>query len=79
MKLELIKFEDRLFDLYRRINKDRIKDTNQLKEIWNCDTVLEKEGYFYFCNEIKEAQIIEDEPINNTQNAEDTTTPTTEN
>ena len=47
MRLELIKFEDRLNHLYRKINKKWIKDTNQLKEIWNCDTVLEKEGYCY--------------------------------
>lgn len=40
----------------------RIKDVNILKNYLGCDTVFknDKEGIFYFCNQIEDAEIIDE-------------------
>ena len=60
---EIITANDNLYQLVRTIKEDRLKnpDTEILKEYFNCDTVLRKQGMLYFCRLIKE---IEYEEIN---------------
>ena len=43
-----------MFSLYRQIKETpKINgNTELLKQYWHCDTVLKKDGMFYFCNEI---------------------------
>jgi len=50
----IIQFGDRLFILYRQIKETPKINSNieMLKQYWHCDTVLKKDGIFYFCNEI---------------------------
>jgi len=55
----IIKFGDRVFHLYRQIKENPKIDTELLKQYWHCDTVLKKEGMFYFCNEIPEIEFDE--------------------
>ena len=48
----IIQFGDRLFILYRQVRENPKINTEILKQYWHCDTVLKKDGIFYFCNEI---------------------------
>jgi hypothetical protein len=71
MKLELIKIEDRLFELYRKMNKDKFKSpekANDLKILWGCDEILENGEWLFFCKEVLEP---EHEIININKNGED--------
>ena len=54
MQNNIIQFGDRIFSLYRQIKETpKINgNTELLKQYWHCDTVLKKDGIFYFCNEI---------------------------
>jgi len=53
-----------MYQLIRTIPENQLNnpDTNILKEWFNCDTVLRKQGILYFCRIIKE---IEHEDITN--------------
>jgi hypothetical protein len=77
MKLELIKIDDRLFELYRKMNKDRFKSpekANDLKELWVCDEILDNGDYLFFVREIKEPEY---KIINNKKNGKNTKPTTT--
>jgi len=52
MMNNIIQFGDRLFILYRQVRENPKINTEILKQYWHCDTVLKKDGIFYFCNEI---------------------------
>lgn len=52
MQIEYLQFGDRLFLLYRKLKDNQKINTEMLKKHWHCDTVLKKNGVFYFCNEI---------------------------
>jgi len=53
MHNEYLQLGDRLFVLYRKLQDNQKINTETLKKYWHCDTVLKKEGIFYFCNEIQ--------------------------
>ena len=61
MKYDFIKFGDRLFLLYRKIKETHklSKNTELLKTYFHCDTVLKKDGIFYFCNEVQDIEFEE--------------------
>ena len=62
--MEYISYSDKLFTVKRKIKEQHIKpdtDINPLKVWWHCDTILKKDGLFYFCNEIKEVSYEEPE------------------
>jgi hypothetical protein len=54
MENNFIQFGDRLFSLYRTIRETTkiSNNTEILKKHFRCDTVLKRDGMFYFCNEI---------------------------
>ena len=54
MENNFIQFGDRLFSLYRTIRETTkiSNNTEILKKNFRCDTVLKRDGMFYFCNEI---------------------------
>jgi hypothetical protein len=62
---QILQFGDRKFSLYRIINENPKIDTDTLKEYWYCDTVLKKDGKYYFCNEIPEIEFEEIEENEN--------------
>jgi hypothetical protein len=66
--LELINYQDKLYYVYRRIDKNRIKEgfINDIKEAWHCDIVLKKKSEdnetLIFLIEMPDAIIVE-EPV----------------
>ena len=65
MQNNIIQFGDRLFILYRQVRENPKINTEILKQYWSCDTVLKKDGIFYFCNEIPEIEFEEIEENEN--------------
>ena len=61
---KMISANGNMYQLIRTIPENQLNnpDTNILKEWFNCDTVLRKQGILYFCRIIKE---IEYEDITN--------------
>ena len=62
---ELVKYQDRLFWLYRRINADNVKSEHvqDVKDFWMCDIVLKQKTpqgseVLLFLREISEAVIV---------------------
>ena len=57
---EIIYANDKVYQLVRVIREDRLKnpDMEILKEYFNCDKLLRKQGRLYFCRLIKEVEII---------------------
>ena len=60
IKRNFIRFEDRLVEVIKILPGVRIKDVNGLKDLFECDTVLRKEDFMYFCQTVTEAESIED-------------------
>jgi hypothetical protein len=63
MVFELIKVGDDLYTVERKISENTGIDTNLFKGYTNTTNVFKKDGFFWFCRLIEEAQVIEDEPI----------------
>lgn len=62
---QIIDFQDNSYIVNRIIREDAIpqENVNDYKEYLKCDTVLKKDGLYYFVNKIEEVQIIEDSPL----------------
>ena len=61
--MEFIDYNNKLFVVKRKIKEQNLKpniDLNPLKMLWHCDTILKKDHLFYFCNEIKEPEYVEE-------------------
>ena len=71
MGFELIKVGDDLYTVERKIPEYTGIDTNLFKGYTNTTNVFRRNGLFYFCRIVEEAQIIEDEPIKELTAAED--------
>ena len=58
----ILNFNDTLYILKRHIKESTIPEdqVQSYKRYLGCDTVLKKDGMYYFVNKIEEAQIIED-------------------
>ena len=55
--MEYINYSDKLFIVKRKIKETNFKpyiDLSPLKLLWQCDSILKKQGIYYFCDEIKE-------------------------
>ena len=55
--MEYINYNNKLYIVKRIIREQNIKsnvDLSPLKILWQCDSILKKQGMYYFCNEIKE-------------------------
>ena len=61
MGFELIKVGDDLYTVERKIPEYTGIDTNLYKGYTNTTNVFRKDGWFYFCRIIEEAQVVEDE------------------
>jgi len=64
--LEIVNYQDKLYYVYRRFPKNRIKEgfINDVKELWHCDMVLKKKNEddetLIFLVEIPDAIIVEE-------------------
>jgi hypothetical protein len=64
--MEFVTYQDKLYWVYRRINKDRIKEGHVLdvRDGWHCDIVLKNknqdEDILLFLIEIPDAVVVED-------------------
>jgi hypothetical protein len=63
MGFELIKVGDDLYTVERKIPETSGIDTNLFKKHTNTTNVFRRDGLYWFCRLIEEAQIIEDEPV----------------
>jgi len=61
MGFELIKVGEDLYTVERKIPEYTGIDTNLYKGYTNTTNVFRKDGWFYFCRLIEEAQVVEDE------------------
>tara|TARA_R110001592_G_scaffold214327_1_gene467271 strand:+ start:384 stop:593 length:210 start_codon:yes stop_codon:yes gene_type:complete len=55
----VIEIQGRMFQIKRRfpeyrINIEKKDSVSILKQFFHCDTIFKNQGYFWFCNEIKE-------------------------
>ena len=57
---EIIYTKDKAYQIIRVIRESRLKnpDMEILKQYFNCDKLLRKQGRLYFCRLIEEAEII---------------------
>ena len=57
---EIIYTKDKAYQIIRVIRESRIKnpDMEILKQYFNCDKLLRKQGMLYFCRLIEEVEII---------------------
>lgn len=60
---QVIDFQDNLYILKRIVKEEFIAESfvTEYKEWIGCDTVLKKDGLYYFVNKIDEAQIVEED------------------
>jgi hypothetical protein len=60
---QIVNFQDSLYIIKRVLKETNIKEefVQEYKEWIGCDTVLRKDGIYYFVNKINEVQIIPEE------------------
>lgn len=60
---QFIDFQGNLYVLKRKISKSSLKqdhDVALLKKHFHCDTLLQRDNEYYFCNRIIDAKIVEE-------------------
>jgi len=55
----IVEFQNKLYQVKRKIRESSSPILEAWKEVTGADTVLRRDGYFWFVSEIKEAEIIE--------------------
>lgn len=60
---QVISFNDSLYQLVKVLHDQPDIPIDDMKEYYNCNTTLRREGKLYFCRLIEEAQVITDEQI----------------
>jgi len=60
---QIVNFQDSLYIIKRVLRETNIKEefVQEYKEWIGCDTVLRKDGIYYFANKINEVQTIPEE------------------
>ena len=71
MGFELIKVGDDLYTVERKIPEYTGIDTNLFKGYTNTTNVFRRNGLFYFCRIVEEAEIIEEELLSSDKNLEE--------
>ena len=57
---EILSFNNNLYQLIRKFRDVEGAPISDMKEYYNCDTVLRKDGFIYFCRHIQEPQLIQE-------------------
>ena len=71
MGFELIKVGDDLYTVERKIPEYTGIDTNLFKGYTNTTNVFRRNGLFYFCRIVEEAEIIKEELLSPDKNLEE--------
>lgn len=58
LHVHLINFDDRIFKLKKKIREELNPIIDSWKEELYADTVLRKDGFFWFCEQIQDVEII---------------------
>lgn len=61
--LERVNFNDNVYFVIYKVKEQSVPLTekiNEAKELLECDTVLRSNGYLYFCQQMTNAEIIEE-------------------
>ena len=56
---ELVKYNDELYWVYRKVKAEQVADATTLKEFWMCDIALRQQETILFCRHIPNAEIVE--------------------
>lgn len=64
IKRNLIRVDDKLFEIKRILNKSHVADIEGMRHVLRTDIVLENDNYLLFCEEIQEAVILESSESN---------------
>jgi hypothetical protein len=56
---ELVKYNDELYWVYRKVKVEQVADATALKEFWMCDVALRQSEIILFCRHIPNAEIVE--------------------
>ena len=57
---EVVTYKDELYIVKRKFTEHKDFPTTEMREYLLCDLVLRREGKLYFCEQIKQAEIIEE-------------------
>jgi hypothetical protein len=60
IKKEFIRWEDKLVEVKKIYWTHHVKDIEAVKEYLNADVILQRDGRYYFCETVQEAEIIEE-------------------
>ena len=61
----LVNYNDKSYIVVRTIKESSNPIISDFKEHLNCDTVLRKDGLYYFCRSITDVEVIDEESKNN--------------
>ena len=62
LRYPIVEFQNKLYQIKTKIPESQQPVLDKWKQATNSDTVLRKDGYFWFVEEIQEAEIIEFTP-----------------
>lgn len=60
IKRDFIRWEDKLVEVKRVYWIHHVKDVEAIKEWLNADVLLQRDGKYYFCETVQEAEVIEE-------------------
>ena len=60
IRKDLIPWEGKLVEVKRDFWIKRVKDVEAIKKWLNADVLLQRDGKYYFCETIQEAEVIEE-------------------
>ena len=60
IRQEIVKFNDTLYIVKRKFSAEsvRIDKVQELRELLECDIVLKQNGWLFYCEQIKEAELV---------------------
>lgn len=61
----LVNYNDKSYIVVRTIKENSNPIISDFKEHLNCDTVLKKDGVYYFCRTVTDVEVIDEESENN--------------
>lgn len=64
--IPFVEFKDKLYTVERQIKEsslslDENSSINDLIEYFGCDKILKKEGFYFFCKEVTDVEIISED------------------
>lgn len=63
----LVNYNDNTYVVVRVVKESSLPILASWKQRYDCDTVLKKDGYYYFCRLVKEAEVIDNDVQSETE------------